>query len=89
MDFSKLSIEFSNLQNTISKYNNIVVSINKKIRENIKNINKNEAKLQKVKTIIEKEIINLYILVLKNENDYLQSLINESNQIELEEPKNQ
>ena len=89
MDFSKLSIEFSNLQNTISKYNNIVVSINNKIRENIKNINKNEAKLQKVKTIIEKEIINLYISVLKNENEYLQSLINESNQIKLEEPKNQ
>ena len=55
MDFSKLNIEFSNMQKTVSKYTEIVLKINNKIKENLKVIS---------------------ITSLKNENKFLESIIN-------------
>ena len=49
MDFSKLNIEFSNMQKTISKYTEIVLKVNNKIKENLKIIGKYETKIKNTK----------------------------------------
>ena len=36
MDFTKLNIEFANMQNTITKYNNIQNEIKNRIKNNLK-----------------------------------------------------
>lgn len=77
MDFTKLNLEFSNMQNTIKKYNDIVNSINLRIKDNLKNINKYETKLKNTKNKIEKDMFHLYISVLKNENENFENLLNE------------
>ena len=40
MDFSKLNVEFSNMQKTVTKYTEIVLLINLHIKENLKSISK-------------------------------------------------
>lgn len=75
MDFSKLNIEFSNMQNTITKYNEIVVCIKQKIKNNDKDISKYETKIKNIKNIVEKDINKLMLDVLKNENIFLKQLI--------------
>lgn len=77
MDFTKLNLEFSNMQNTIKKYNDIVNSINLKIKDNLKNINKYENKIKNTKNKIENNMLNLYITILKNENEYFENILNE------------
>lgn len=77
MDFTKLNLEFSNMQNTIKKYNEIINSINLKIKDNLRNINKYENKLKNTKNKIEKDMFHLYITILKNENEYIGQLIKE------------
>lgn len=77
MDFTKLNLEFSNMQNTIKKYNDIVNSINLRIKDNLKNINKYETKLKNTKNNIERDMLNLYITILKNENEFNDKLVKE------------
>ena len=40
MDFTKLNIEFANMQNTITNYNNIQNEIKNRIKNNLKDISK-------------------------------------------------
>lgn len=77
MNFTKLNLEFSNMQNTIKKYNDIVNSINLRIKDNLKNINKYETKLKNTKNKIERDMLNLYISVLKSENEGFENILNE------------
>ena len=77
MDFTKLNVEFANMQNTIVKYNNVVNLVEARIKNNMKIINKYETKNKKSNDI-EKELDNLYIKLLKHENDFLNSLISDS-----------
>lgn len=75
MDFSKLNIEFSNMQNTITKYNEIVICIKQRIKNNDKDISKYETKIKNIKNIVEKDINKLMLDILKNENIFLKQLI--------------
>ncbi len=75
MDFSKLNIEFSNMQNTITKYNEIIIGIKQKIKSNEKDISKYETKIKNIKNIVEKDINKLMLDILKNENIFLKQLI--------------
>ncbi|MBO5096101.1 MAG: hypothetical protein J6B98_04425 [Bacilli bacterium] len=75
MDFTKLNLEFSNMQNMINKYNDMVSIINQKIKSNDKDIGKYETRLKNNKNIIEKDITKLLLDSLKNENMFLKSLI--------------
>ena len=77
MDFTKLNVEFANMQNTIVKYNNIVNLVEARIKNNMKIINKYETKNKKSNDI-EKELDTLYIKLLKHENDFLNSLIRDN-----------
>lgn len=74
MDFSKLNIEFANMQKTITKYNQMNSLIHSKIKDNLKIIGKYETKIKNTKNKIEKDIAHLYITVLKEENDFLNNL---------------
>ena len=76
MDFTKLNTEFANMQTTIVKYHNVVSKIESKIKYNSKLISKYETKGKKLNNI-EKELSNLYIKLLKHENDFLKTLITE------------
>lgn len=75
MDFSKLNIEFSNMQNTITKYNEMVNCIKQKIKNNDKEISKYETKVKNTKNIIEKDIHKLLLDSIKNENIFLKQLV--------------
>ena len=75
MDFSKLNMEFNNMQNIIVKYNDIVNKINQKIKNNDKDIIKYEIKIKNSKNIIEKDITKLLLDSVKNENVFLKLLI--------------
>ena len=77
MDFTKLNVEFANMQTTIFKYNKIVNLIETRIKNNSKSINKCESKNKKLNNI-EKELDVLYVNLLKHENDFLNSLINDN-----------
>lgn len=77
MDFTKLNVEFANMQTTIVKYNNVVNLVEARIKNNMKIINKYETKNKKSNDI-EKELDNLYIKLLKHENDFLNSLIRDN-----------
>ncbi len=77
MDFTKLNLEFANMQNTIKKYNDIVNLISLRIKDNLKNINKYENKLKNTKNKIEKDMFHLYISVLKIENETFENILNE------------
>lgn len=82
MDFQKLNIEFSNMQVMITKYNKLLIDINNKIKNNIKDINKYETRLKNTKNNLEKESYKLIIVSLKNETTFLEQLIKEDNQNE-------
>ena len=71
MDFQKLNIEFSNMQVMITKYNKLLLDINNKIKNNIKDINKYETRLKNTKNNLEKESYKLIIVSLKNETNFL------------------
>ena len=75
MDFSKLNVEFSNMQNTITKYNEIVIDIKQKIKNNDKDISKYEIKIKNIKNIVEKDVSKLILDILKSENIFLKQLI--------------
>ena len=47
MDFQKLNIEFSNMQNMITKYNELLLEIKNRIRNNLKEISKYETKIKR------------------------------------------
>lgn len=75
MDFSKLNIEFSNMQNTITKYNEMVNCIKQRIKNNDKEISKYETKVKNTKNILEKDIHKLLLDSIKNENIFLKQLV--------------
>ena len=77
MDFTKLNIEFANMQNTITKYNNIQNEIKNRIKNNLKDISKYNTKIKNNKDIVENECSKLIIGVLKKETDFLKKLIEE------------
>ena len=65
MDFTKLNIEFANMQETIKDYNKIILRINFRIKENIRSINKMETKIKGNKDKIIKYLANIYIESIK------------------------
>ena len=77
MDFSKLNVEFSNMQKTVTKYTEIIVLVNLKVKDNLKSISKYETKMKNTKNKIEKDMAHLYISILKSENEFLENLVKE------------
>ena len=77
MDFQKLNIEFSNMQNMITKYNELLLEIKNRIRNNLKEISKYETKIKNTKNNIEKECYKILVVSLKNETNFLESIIKE------------
>lgn len=77
MDFSKLNLEFANMQNIITKYNNLVVDIKNRIKNNLKDISKYETKIKNTKNNLEKESYKLLVISLKNETTFLENLVKE------------
>lgn len=84
MDFSKLNLEFANMQKTVESYNKIVASINMKIKDNLRIISKYETKIKNTKNKMEKDLAHLYITSLKCNNEFLESLVRESDNNESE-----
>ena len=78
MDFSKLNIEFANMQSIIEKYNVLVLEINQKIKFIDKEISKYDTKIKNTKNEIEKELYKIIVIKLNEEKKYLKSLIKES-----------
>ena len=78
MDFSKLNIEFANMQSIIEKYNKLIFDINQKIRFNEKEISKYETKIKNTKNEIEKELYKIIVIRLNEEKTYLECLIKEN-----------
>ena len=77
MDFTKLNIEFANMQNTITKYNCVLTEIKNRIKNNLRDISKFETKIKNTKNIIEKESYKMIVVSLKNETTFLESIIKE------------
>ena len=77
MDFTKLNIEFANMQNTINKYNSLINEIKNRIKNNSKDISKFETKIKNTKNSLEKESYKFFVIALKNENLFLESIIKE------------
>ena len=77
MDFTKLNIEFANMQNTINKYNGLINEIKNRIKNNSKDISKFETKIKNTKNSLEKESYKILVIALKNENIFLESIIKE------------
>ena len=75
MDFSKLNLEFANMQETIKNYNKIILRINCRIIDNIRSISKMETKVKGNKDKLIKYLANVYIESIKCENDFLNDLI--------------
>ena len=75
MDFSKLNLEFANMQETIKNYNKIILRINWRIKDNIRSISKMETKVKGNKDKLIKYLANVYIESIKCENDFLNDLI--------------
>lgn len=84
MDFTKLNIEFANMQNTITKYNNIQNEVKNRIRNNQKEISKYETKVKNTKNNLEKETYKLMVIAIKNETLFLESIVKEDNSNERE-----
>ncbi len=84
MDFTKLNIEFANMQNTITKYNNIQNEVKNRIRNNQKEISKYETKGKNTKNNLEKETYKLMVIAIKNETSFLESIVKEDNSNERE-----
>ncbi len=77
MDFTKLNLEFANMQNTITKYNNLVNEIKNRIKNNLRDISKYETKIKNTKNSLEKESYKLLVISLKNETTFLENIIKE------------
>lgn len=77
MDFTKLNVEFANMQNTITKYNCILTEIKNRIKNNLRDVSKFETKIKNTKNIIEKESYKMIVISLKNETTFLESIIKE------------
>ena len=77
MDFTKLNVEFANMQNTITKYNCVLTEIKNRIKNNLRDISKFETKIKNTKNIIEKESYKILVIALKNETSFLESIIKE------------
>lgn len=77
MDFQKLNIEFSNMQNMITKYNELLLEIKNRIRNNLKEISKYETKTKNTKNNLEKECYKILVISLKNETTFLENIIKE------------
>ena len=77
MDFTKLNVEFANMQNTITKYNCVLTEIKNRIKNNLRDISKFETKIKNTKSIIEKESYKMIVISLKNETAFLESIIKE------------
>lgn len=77
MDFTKLNLEFSNMQNIVNKYNVLLENIKNKIKKNNKELLRLETKFKNTKKNIEKEYYNMMIISLKDEIVFLNNLIKE------------
>lgn len=77
MDFSKLNLEFANMQETVKDYNKMIIRINFRIKENLKSISKFETKMKNTKNKLEKDLAHLYITSVKCETEFLEDLIKE------------
>jgi len=77
MDFTKLNIEFANMQNTITKYNDLVNEIKNRIKNNLKDISKYETRIKNTKSNLEKESLKMLIISLKSETTFLENIIKE------------
>lgn len=77
MDFTKLNLEFANMQNTITKYNNLVNEIKNRVKNNQKDISKYETRIKNTKSNLEKESLKMLIVSLKNETTFLENIIKE------------
>ena len=77
MDFQKLNIEFSNMQNMITKYNDLLLEIKNRIKGNLKEISKYETKIKNIKNNLEKECYKILVISLKNETTFLENIIKE------------
>lgn len=84
MDFTKLNVEFANMQNTITKYNNLVNEIKNRIRNNSRDISKYETRIKNTKSNLEKESLKMLVISLKNETTFLESIIKEEDTNERE-----
>ena len=77
MDFTKLNLEFNNMQNIINKYNKMQNIIRNRIKNNQKEINKLESKVNCAKNSIEKEGYKFIIVSIKNEIEFLEKILME------------
>lgn len=77
MDFTKLNLEFNNMQNIINKYNKMQNIIRNRIKNNQKEINKLESKVNCAKNSIEKESYKFIIVSIKNEIEFLEKILME------------
>lgn len=84
MDSLKLNLEFTKLQKAVENYNKIINSINMKIKDNLHIISKYEAKTKNINNILENDLSYLYIISLKCNNEFLESLVKESENNESE-----
>lgn len=75
MDFTKLNVEFANMQNTITKYNSLITEIKNRVRNNSRDISKYETKIKNTKNNLEKESYKILVISLKNETSFLESLV--------------
>lgn len=82
MNFQKLNLEFNNMQIMITKYNKLLLDINNKIKENLKEINKYESKIKNNKNSIEVRCLEFIIVSLKSETEFLQKIIGKENEID-------
>lgn len=77
MDFSKLNLEFANMQKSVDDYNKMIISIKLRIKDNLRSISKFETKMKNTKNKLEKDLAHLYITSVKCETEFLESLIKE------------
>ena len=77
MDFQKLNIEFSNMQNMITKYNELLLEIKNRIKNNQREISKYDTKIKNTKNNLEKECYKILVISLKNETTFLENIIKE------------
>ena len=77
MDFTKLNVEFANMQNTITKYNSLLTEIKNRIRNNSRDISKYETRIKNTKNNLEKESYKILVISLKNETSFLENIIKE------------
>lgn len=82
MNFQKLNLEFNNMQIIITKYNKLLLDINNKIKENLKEINKYESKIKNNKNSVEVRCLKFIIVSFKSETEFLQKIVGKENEID-------